>query len=349
MSYRMTLTDERLYPPYKIAAVVRLLLDDGVSTEEALHGTGLDDQALDDASCLTSIEQYQQVCSSAVSLSQDPSISFRVGERLHLSDYGMYGLLLMSCESVRDYFKLAVKYQLLAAPTMAFDWAEGDGDVVWIWADETARELPQDLGIFLVEQQFVQHVTHLRDVLGASCQPTLACFAYPAPAHRDLYSQYLQCPCVFDCHRSGIQYPKETLARRPYLANPLAATMLQSTCDGLIAHIEASLGFAGKVHRTLRHLSDPGAGMKAVATALKMTDRTLRRRLADEGTSFSTIAYQVKYCVATQHLKDSQASIEQIAAIAGFSDPANFRRAFIRWTSMTPAQFRRQQHRLATM
>ena|SRR5215471_9589265 len=121
--------------------------------------------------------------------------------------------------------------------------------------------------------------------------------------------------------------------------------MLQSTCDGILADIEASLGFAGKVYRMLSNLRDPGAGMKAVASALKMNARTLRRRLADEGTGFSTIARNVKYGVATQHLQKSSISIEQIAAIAGFSDPANFRCAFIRWTSMSPAEFRRLQHR----
>jgi len=105
----------------------------------------------------------------------------------------------------------------------------------------------------------------------------------------------------------------------------------------------ASLGFTGKVYRILRHMPDPGVGMKAVASSLKMTDRTLRRRLAEEGTSFSTISSHVKYSVATRHLKGSEVSIEQVAELAGFSDPANFRRAFIRWTSMTPAQFRRLQ------
>jgi AraC-like DNA-binding protein len=76
-----------------------------------------------------------------------------------------------------------------------------------------------------------------------------------------------------------------------------------------------------------------------------MTDRTLRRRLADEGTSFSTLCRHVKFRLATQRLQESDDTIEQIASIAGFSDPANFRRAFIRWTRMTPTQFRRSQQR----
>jgi AraC-like DNA-binding protein len=195
----------------------------------------------------------------------------------------------------------------------------------------------------MVEQQLMQHLTHLRDTLGIVVQPTLACFAYPAPAHAALYSQYFQCPCLFDCEHSELQLARDVLPRRPYLANPLAAATLRSTCDGLLAEIESSLGFAGKVYRTLRQLNDPGAGMTAVAAALKMTARTLRRRLADEGTCFSDIAHRVKYNVAAQHLRNSDASIEQIASIAGFSDPANFRRAFLRWTRMSPAEFRRQQ------
>lgn len=345
MSFRTPLTSERLYAPYKIAALARLLSEDGVPVEATLRGAGLERGQIDDVSCRTSVEQYLCVCRNAIRLSQDRSTPFRVGGRLHLSDYGMYGLLLLSCGSVREYFRLAAQYQLLATPATAIAGEESDRHAAWIVPDESARDLPEDLRAFLIELQFAQQVTHLQDVLGTPCRPTLACFAYPAPAHRGLYSEYLRCPCVFDWHRSEIRYPKEILAQRPYLANPLAATMLQSTCDGLLADIEASFGFAGKVYRTLRCLRDPGAGMKTVASALKMNDRTLRRRLADEGTSFSAISHNVKYGVATRHLKESGISIEQVAAIAGFSDPANFRRAFIRWTSMSPAEFRRLQHR----
>jgi AraC-like DNA-binding protein len=342
MSYWMQLTHERLFPPHKIAAVVELLFDAGVAMEDALQGTGLQVAALRDAAHLTSMSQQHQVCSRALSLAQDPSIAFRAGQHLHLSAYGMYGLLLMSCESVRDYFKLAVKYQLLAAPTLMFTCDESAGQAVRIRLDPAERTLPPALEVFMVEQQLMQHLTHLRDAFGSSVQPVLACLAYPAPAHWALYGQYFQCPCLFDCEHSELQFAREILARRPQLANPLAVAPLRSACDGLLAELESSLGFAGKVYRTLRHLSDPGASMTTVAAALEMTDRTLRRRLADEGTCFSDIAHRVKYWVAAQHLKNSDASIEQIASIAGFSDTANFRRAFLRWTRMTPAQFRRQ-------
>ena len=89
MSHRMLPTGERLYPPYKIAALVRLLSEGGVPLVAALHGTGLNGPALDDVSCLTSIEQYLLVCRNAIRLSRDRSLPFRLGGRLHLADYGM--------------------------------------------------------------------------------------------------------------------------------------------------------------------------------------------------------------------------------------------------------------------
>ena len=155
--------------------------------------------------------------------------------------------------------------------------------------------------------------------------------------------QHLQCPCVFGWHRNELRFDNDILARRPRLANPFTTATLQSACDGQLADIEASFGLAGKVYRALRLLPGPGAGMQAVASTLKMTDRTLRRHLACEGTSFSRIADQVRYSMATQQLQCSEVSVEQVAAMTGFSDPANFRRAFLRWAGMTPARFRRVQ------
>ena len=345
MSHGMPPLSEHLYPPYKIAALVKLLFHSGVPVPAALHGTGLNPGAVYNTSCLTSIEQYLLVCRNALRLSQDRSLPFRLGHQLHLADYGVYGLLLLSCESVRDYFRNAVRYQSLATPTMSIDCIDDDMHALSVIVDENVRDLPQDLRTFLVEQQIVQQTTHLHDLLGKPCRPRLARFAYPAPPHQELYSEYLRCPCFFNSHRSEIRYPREILGQRPYLANPLTVTTLRSICDGMMADIVASLGITGKVYRMLRHMPDAGASMKAVASSLKMTDRTLRRRLADEGTSFSTISRQVKYSVATRHLKASDISIEQVAAFTGFSDPANFRRAFVRWTSMTPAQFRRLQLR----
>lgn len=337
----MSQTGERLYPANQIAIMAALLQELGIPAEDALTGTGLQAKSLEDVSLLTSIDQFHRICSNAISLTRDNSLSFRSGAQLHLSELGVFGVLLQSSQSALDYCLFSVKYQALAAPSPAIAWVETNREVICIWPDEGTVNLPADLDTFLREQQAMQQVTQLRDLLG-DCNPTLACFSYPAPPHSDLYPEHLGCPCVFDRERSELHYAKTALARRPPLANPHAAASLQSSCDGLLVEMETRRGFAGKVYGALHLLNDPRASMKAVASALGMTDRTLRRRLDDEGTSFSVIANQVQAGVAMQHLTHTQVSVDQIASIAGFSDPANFRRAFIRWTTMSPAQYRRR-------
>ena len=81
MSYWMPPSSKHLYPPYKIAALVKLLAESGVPAAVALHGTRLNSGVLDDASSLTSIEQYLLVCRNALRLLQDRSLPFRLGEK----------------------------------------------------------------------------------------------------------------------------------------------------------------------------------------------------------------------------------------------------------------------------
>lgn len=341
MSHWMPLSRGRHHPPYPIAALTRLLNDEGIDVQAALAGTGLEPSELGDVACQISVEQYLAVCRNALRLSSDPSLSLRLGRELHLSDDGLFGLMLLTCESVADYFRLAGRYQALTVSALTLEAQLGDGDALWLVDDEAARDLSPALRAFLVEQQSAQLVTQLQDLLGPDCKPVLACFAHAAPAHQAEYARQLQCHCVFGWHRNELRFDKNILTRRPRLANPFTAARLQSACDGQLADIEASLGVAGQVYRALRALPGPGAGMQAVASTLKMTDRTLRRHLACEGTSFSMIADQVRYSMAARHLQCPQVSVEQVAAMTGFSDPANFRRAFLRWTGMTPARFRR--------
>ena len=72
------------------------------------------------------------------------------------------------------------------------------------------------------------------------------------------------------------------------------------------------------------------------ARALKITPRTLNRRLQDEGTSFQQIKDALRRDIAIRGLQQGRDSIEQIAFDTGFSAPANFHRAFRNWTGRTP-------------
>lgn len=343
MFSRISLINERIYAPYKIAALVEVLAEQGIQPEASLRGSGIGADEIYDASVLTSVHQYAVVCQNAVSLSCDPDTAFRVGTHLHLSAYGMYGYALMSCLSLRDFFRLGVKYHHLATPALSIDWMELPDKVIWLFPDALISSPSRELREFLIEQQFSAHVTHIRDVAGADCSPIKACLPYPAPTHAALYSEHLGCPAYFDQEQCELVYDSAILNRKPQLAHNLTATLFQETCDRLIGQAKASVGASGEVYRIL--MSTPGAlpSMEAAASAMNMTSRTLRRRLLLEKTSFVTILDDVRCSLALEYLKATKMSVDDIAAVLSFNDSAAFRRAFKRWTGKNLGDFRGHQ------
>jgi AraC-like DNA-binding protein len=77
-----------------------------------------------------------------------------------------------------------------------------------------------------------------------------------------------------------------------------------------------------------------------VASLACMSVRTLQRRLADEATFFAALVDEVRAELAAHMLKNTEASLDEIARAVGYSATTNFIRAFRRWTGKTPAEFR---------
>jgi AraC-like DNA-binding protein len=82
--------------------------------------------------------------------------------------------------------------------------------------------------------------------------------------------------------------------------------------------------------------------METVARALGVSARSLRRRLAEEGTSFREVVDAALGALAKRLVSDQDGPIEAAAYAMGFSHPSAFHRAFKRWTGATPAATRRQ-------
>ncbi len=79
-----------------------------------------------------------------------------------------------------------------------------------------------------------------------------------------------------------------------------------------------------------------------VARELHVSDRTLRRHLAAEGSSFQEILSSQRFAMAAQLLTATGSSVQDIAMRLGYSDASNFGHAFRQWTGMSPRQYRQR-------
>lgn len=80
--------------------------------------------------------------------------------------------------------------------------------------------------------------------------------------------------------------------------------------------------------------------MEAAAARLHTSGRTLKRRLKQHGVSFQQLLDEARKRDSLRLLADVSLNLEQIAARVGYNDPANFTRAFRKWTGLTPSMFR---------
>jgi AraC-like DNA-binding protein len=90
-----------------------------------------------------------------------------------------------------------------------------------------------------------------------------------------------------------------------------------------------------------RLLASDDASLESIASQLELSPRTLRRRLAAEGVSFSTLVEQSRRDEALRLLRSSRLSVEDVARQLGYTNASTFVRAFHRWTGQTPKQYRR--------
>jgi AraC-like DNA-binding protein len=330
----------KMYAPYKLFALIEIAKGFSISASQILRGTGLDQKTLEDPHTRTTVEQYVTACTNAIKLCDDPYLPFRVGQNIHLSAYGLYGFALMCSPTVRDGFNLAVRYHRLATPIFSIDWRADAEHFVWFFPNESKVSFSGKLKEFLLAQQLAQHITHIQDIAHSDRKPTLITIAHEPPTAAELYATELGCAVHFSAQATEIHYDPRLLDDRPPLTNPVTLAMLRESCENLIGKVRDTTQVAGQVTQLIMERPGQFPSMDDVAQHLSMTSRTLRRRLADELTTFSEIFDQVRRDLAEKYLTSNDFTVEDIAELLGFTDAANFRHSFKRWTGIAPSEFR---------
>ena len=77
---------------------------------------------------------------------------------------------------------------------------------------------------------------------------------------------------------------------------------------------------------------------KVVAKKLHMSESTLHRRLVKEGTGYQYLLDQVRFILAKEYLGETTLPVSEIGFLLGYSNPANFRRSFKRWSGHSPSK-----------
>lgn len=314
----------------------------GVSPATLLDGTGLTVESLKDPSTRLPLPACASLVERARDLTRQPALAFSMGLHMRLSWHGFLGFAAMTAGTVREALAVAEQFSLTRTSAFALS-TYVEGSAASLVFEE--RVPLGGLREFAVIALLVGIGRIANDVTGRAVTGVAECaFAepgYAAPVLANIDGKRLG-TMRFGQPSHRLVFDAGILDLPLVGADPAAAELLRAQCDRELAAVAETSGFVGLVRATVAGGGDGFRPLEDVARAMRVSTRTLKRRLAEQGTSFSEVLDEVRRQRALLLLDDRRLALGDVADRLGYSDVANFTRAFRRWTGQTPAAFRQR-------
>jgi AraC-like DNA-binding protein len=313
-------------------------LDNGLSWDRCLAGTGLDWRELADPVFVVGVDQELQLIRNlAHALDHIPGAGLQAGLRYRLASRGVWGFALLSCATLRDAIRMAFRYKSLWNPLTTFH-VEESGNQLVTTIDDSA--VPDDLRAFMVDRDLGASVSFMRDLIGTTLPAVSVTLRRPAPTDVRPYQDIFGVTPVFGAEEIRVvRRSAGYLDRSLPGSNTELARQCEAQCEAMLARWVPQDGLAGQLRKRL--VARPGSlpDMETVAKELHMSLRTLNRRLAGEGTSFRQLQEEVREALADELLAEGL-KLEHVADTLGYGEVSNFIRAYRRWKGDTPHRYR---------
>lgn len=320
---------------------VRLIADQvqsrGVNVQHWLERSGLTEDRLGDPNLSLGLATFQQLIRDALTLTREPALGLFIGERLVPSTHGILGYAAINSSTIRQSLELAERFVGIRISLLKLSHVITRG-MVRVQLTETypLGEIQRP-----VIEAVMLSVKNIFDTISmGTCQITGASFTFEETSYAPITHDVFGCDVRYRQKWNGFQFPERLLDLPLKLADPEAFEQAATICQRELEKIASNDSIAASVRRLLLEKQNGFPSLQVAARQFHMTPRTLHRRLEDEGTSFREILDEVRHTLAVEHLKSGRFNVEEIAFMLGYSELANFRRAFKRWESMPPSAFR---------
>ena len=324
---------------FLVRAVVEAVERSGVSRADLLARSALDPRRLEEPEVRLNLEEFGRVLAAAVALTGDETLGLRIADQMPDSAVDLLAHLTAHAPTMREAVAIASQFGGIVTDAMQLDsHDEGDAFVV-----RCAFSRSTPLSDRMLADLMMGGLARLaRTFIGPRALPRVACFEHERPYQYRAYTRTFGHSLRFGQRMTSMAFDRE-LADRPQMhQHPELYCLLRAEAERRLDRIATGLRPTARLHRYLLAISPSRMpDMARAARDLGMSERSLRRYLTAEGTSFRDIVRSALETSAGRMLRDPGRSIKETSVALGFADTAAFVRAFKRWTGMTPGEYRR--------
>lgn len=280
--------------------------------------------------------EFNLLVARAIRLTGEPALGYHFGLHLKLSAHGFLGYAVMTSATLGDALALTGKFFSTRSGAMRFSFFIEDGTAV-VQIDSTA-DVASPFA-FPFESLLVGFCHAGAYITGESTLNAEIWIDFPKPSYYDGCAKLLPCPIFYGKAVNQLRFPALLLEKPLLMADATASQLASEQCERELVAL-SSQPLVSRVRALLSEDISAMPDLDTVASRCCMSARSLKRKLAEHGVSFSTLAADIRRDEAQLLLAEGRLSIEQIAGRLGYGDPANFTRAFKAWTHETPRQYR---------
>ncbi len=328
--------DEGSLPAVHALHLVQLVARWRVPADALLGDLGLRESALSDPEARLSVETCERLLSRARALTGEPALGIYLGLQMRVAWHGYLGFAAMTAATTRDALLLAMRYAPTRTSALGLRLHESGRVASLVIEERVPLRTAQDAIIL----SLIVGIWQIGTALTGRALDGSADVAFPEPPYFARFQAIGRVRFGQPLHQ--LLFDRDVLDLPLAMADPAAQRLAQEQCERALEALGAGARLSVRVRQRLPREGGGFHTLDEVAAQLATSPRTLKRKLALEGHAFSSLVDEERRERALLLLRAPELSLDDVAERLGYSDLANFSRAFRRWTGRTPGAFRKR-------
>jgi len=269
----------------------------------------------------------------------DPLLGLHLAKAYPPQAYGMYGLALLVAPDIRTFFNFGMEYGRLAYslmnPSISFDEKNAYCELT-----PSNLKLPKKLQIFYSDRDIAASVFGLESVTRQAITFDHVGVVHDGQNRKQDYMDFFGCDIKFNASSNYAAVPIEILDDPLPFSQPETFELCRNHSATELSQLAGNSDVIGQVLQELQKRPGYLHDFPSIAAQLNTTERTLRRRLSERGTSYHDLQKEVRFQTSKDYLLNSSLLLKEIAELVGYNDAATFCCAFKQWSGgLSPRQF----------
>ena len=267
----------------------------------------------------------------ARALSGNPGIGIQLGLQMRASAHGYLGFAAMTASTLREALETATRFVPTRTNALGLSLHVTEPSASLVIEERADFGPARDTILFALTVGIWQ----IGDALTGKELTGAADYAFPKPSYADGITGFRQ-RLRFGQPVTQLVFDASNLDLPLTMADPVSRQIAYAELERSLGELGSDQEILTRVRRALGRKNGGFRSLKEVASGLHLSTRTLKRRLAAQGVTYSDVLEEQRRERALLLLRSPKLSLDEVAEQLGYSDTSNFRRAFRRWTGVSP-------------